>query len=34
MQNLMPKLRQTSNIFKKQGFLSKKIENFDELKVP
>ena len=34
MQNLIPKLRQTSIIFKKPGFLSEKIEKFDELQLP
>ena len=34
MQNLIPKLRQTSIISKKPGFLSEKFENFDELQLP
>ena len=33
MQNLIPKLRQTSNISKKQVFVWKN-ENFDELQLP
>ena len=34
MQNLIPKLRQTSIISKKPGFLSEKPENFHEFQLP
>ena len=34
MQNLIPKLRQTSIISKKPGFFVWKTENFDELQLP
>ena len=34
MQNPIPKLRQTSIISKKPGFLNEKIEKFDELQLP
>ena len=34
MQNLVPKLRQTSIISKKPAFFVLKIENFDELQLP
>ena len=34
MQNTIPNFRQSSIIFEKPGYLSEKIENFDELQLP
>ena len=34
MQNSLPKLKQTSLISKKPGFLSKKYKKFEELQLP